>query len=226
MSNYTLFNLIGDLSLDEREIINKFPLLTKEQWSDARYESIKQRVKGELILYQLDRCAYCRKIIEADAKYEPLEHIVAKSICPSWMLEPKNLIVTCDSCNNLKGTDPVVTPEVIASGILPNTSDAYIIFNPHFDTWDEHLIYEDDIFLVAIPNSKGNDTVRICKLYRYNVILNRAKDLKLLQKEPMGKILNRLRIIDYSSPESKILSEQLHHAMDHYIKRVNDDPRY
>lgn len=226
MSDYTLHNKIQDLSAPEWDIINAFPPTEKGQWSEPKYDAIKKRVKGELTLHQFDRCAYCRKIIEADGKYEPLEHIVPKSLRPHWMLEPRNLVVTCDSCNNLKGDEMTLTPAFAGARTLPQSSDAYIIFNPHYDRWAEHLRYEDDIFLVAITNSKGFDTIRICKLYRYNVIINRSKELKLLQKQPAKRILDRLRKIDKASPEYLPLATELEKAMDHYIDRLEDNPNY
>lgn len=226
MPNYTLRNIIQNLNAGEQLIVVTHPPVVKEQWSEARYEPIKQRIKHDLMLGQHDRCAYCRKIIEADGKYEPLEHIVAKSLKPVWMFEPKNLIVTCDSCNNLKGTDETLTAAYTNSAVLPVISDAYIIFNPHYDVWDEHLRYEDDIFLVAVPDSKGEDTIRICKLFRYNVIVNKAKELKLQQKVPARRALQRLKKMDKDSQEYAQLSTELINAMDHYLERLNDNPDF
>lgn len=226
MPNYTLRNTIQNLSAAEQQIVATHPPTKKEQWSESRYEVIKQRVKHDLMLGQHDRCAYCRKIIEADGKYEPLEHIVAKSIKPAWMFEPKNLIVTCDSCNNLKGDDETLTAAYTNSAILPTVSNAYTIFNPHYDAWNEHLQYEDDIFLVAVPNSKGESTIKICKLFRYNVIVNRAKELKLHQKVPARRALQRLRKMDKNSPAYLQLRDELYNAMDHYLERLNDNPNF
>lgn len=226
MPNYTLRNSIQNLNAVEQQVVDNNPPTKKEQWSEGRYEVIKQRIKHDLMLGQHDRCAYCRKIIEADGKYEPLEHIVAKSIKPAWMFEPKNLIVTCDSCNNLKGDDETLTVAYRNSPILPAVSNAYVIFNPHYDVWNEHLQYEDEIFLVAVANSKGEDTIRICKLFRYNVIINKAKELKMNQKVPARKTLQRLRTMDKSNPAYTQLTNELHNAMEHYLDRLSDNPKF
>lgn len=226
MSNYTLLNIINVLDANELNIIQIHPPTVKEDWSKSQYEVIKQRIKRELYLNQFDRCAYCRKVIEADAKYEPLEHIVAKSIKPQWMLHPKNLIVTCDSCNNLKGEVPTLFAAYENDENLPEISAAYVIFNPHYDNWQDHLTYEDDIFIVPIPNSKGSETIRICKLDRYNTIINRAKEIKIGQKEPSKRIVHRLQNIDSASPEADKIRTTLYEAMDHFLERVDDNPNY
>lgn len=226
MSNYSLQNKIKDLSIEEIRILNNHPPIRKDQWSDNIYDSIKQRIKKDLLLGQYDRCAYCRKIIEADGKYEPLEHIIAKSIKAEWMFLPNNLIVTCDSCNNLKGSTTVLTEEYKSAQEFPSVSKAYLIFNPHYDKWEDHLYYEDGIFLVPVPDSKGQNTIRICKLYRYNVVINRAKELKLLQKTPLSRISNRILNLDKSSPLYSELVEELVRAINYYVDRVNDNPNF
>lgn len=226
MLNYTLLNLINPLNTDELNIIQSHPPIAKEDWSKPQYEVVKQRIKSELYFNQFDRCAYCRKVIEAEAKYEPLEHIVAKSIRPEWMLNPKNLVVTCDSCNNLKGDDQTLFVAFENEENIPERSDAYIIFNPHYDNWEDHLAYENDIFIVPIPHSKGSVTIKICKLDRYNTIINRAKEIKIGQKEPSIRILHRLQNIESSSVEADNIRKTLLDAMNHFLNRVADDPNY
>jgi uncharacterized protein (TIGR02646 family) len=226
MSDYTLKNLIPELNAVEDAIIAANPLTDKKQWTNGTYNSIKLRIKEELYFNQYDRCAYCRRVIEADAKYEPMDHIVAKSIKPEWMFEPHNLVVTCDSCNNLKNDDPTLTTAHINDNNFPQTSDSFLVFNPHFDTWSEHLRYEDDIFLVGVPNSKGADTIRICKLYRYNIIINRAKELKLEQKTPTERAIQRFGNMQPSNPDYQLMRDQLLLAMSHFLQRMQNDPNF
>ncbi len=226
MPNYTLLNHSYQLTQAEVTLLLNYPPARKEQWVLKRYELLKQNIKANLILGQHDRCAYCRKIVEAAAKYEPLEHIVAKSIKVTWMFAPQNIIVTCDSCNNLKGDDQTLAPAFQNAVELPQVSDAYVIFNPHFDEWSHHLRYEDDIFLVAVPNSKGSDTIRICKLYRFNIVVNRAKELKVGQQNPAKRALQRLKGMDKNSADYIQLRNELFNAMDHFIARMDDNPLF
>jgi 5-methylcytosine-specific restriction endonuclease McrA len=226
MLNYTLIGLINPLNQNEQNIIVQNPPIVKDNWTRYQYEPIKQRLKRELYLNQLDRCAYCRREVEAAAKYEPLDHIVAQSKRPEWMLEPKNLIVVCDSCNNLKNAEQTLTDAYVNTNVFPNNSNAFLVFNPHFDIWEEHLNYEEDIFITPIPQSKGANTIEICKLYRFNVIVNRAKELKLAQKEPINRIFNRLINLDSNSQEAKRLIIEYKEAFEHFHKRVQDNPNY
>lgn len=222
MLNYTLDGKKYIPVVQEEEIISNNPTTTSEDWNNTLFSNYKTNLKFHIILHQNDRCAYCRKLLEADGKYEPLEHIVAKTIRPEWQLLPMNLIVTCDSCNNLKGSQQVLQEDYVDVEDYPLISNAYIIFHPYFDNWSDHLDYENDIFIVPIKNSKGLKTIQICKLYRYNIIINRAKELKLGQKSPMGKIIHRLRGMDISDPQYEILKLQLLDAMEHFNNRTQD----
>lgn len=228
MDNYTLHNKIGGLSAAELAIKAAQPPTVKEDWTkkDYYYNPIKQRVKAELYVGQFDKCAFCRKVLEADGKYEPLEHIVAKSAKPKWMLEPKNLLLLCDSCNNLKGTANTLHDDYEGVQDLPELSEAYIVYNPHYDTWNEHLSIEDELFIVAVPDSKGAETIRAYELYRYNVIVNKAKEKKLGQKNPAQKVLHKFANMDKNNPLAQQLSEGYIRAITHFVERMNDIEGY
>ncbi|MEL7146625.1 MAG: HNH endonuclease signature motif containing protein, partial [Bacteroidota bacterium] len=145
--DYTLKGKTYTLDADDQKVCVDHPPKVKEDWSKDKYEPYKQKLKKAYYLGQYDRCAYCRGIIEGDAYYEPLDHIIAKAARPDWLLEPKNLIVTCDRCNNRKGTEPTVTAEALAGAKFPDDEKDYLIFNPHFDNWADHLQFEEDIFI-------------------------------------------------------------------------------
>lgn len=224
--NYTLKGKINALSGAEQLIIKKNPATTDKDWSKACYAPIKQRIKKELILQQYDRCAYCRRELEAAGKYEPLEHIVPKTEKPIWMLVPKNLALCCDSCNNLKNANKVLVKSYETSIDYPELSEAYLIFHPHFDNWEDHFEFEDDIFIVAKTEDKGKQTIKSCKLYRFNVIINRAKELRSLQKNPALKIVERLTRLDTSIKEEKDILKEYTEALDYFINRMKDNPDY
>ena len=226
MLNYTLRNVPYNLLPAEQDLLQSNPPNVKEDWNHSRYNAYKQNIKSHLIFYQFDRCAYCRKRLEADGKYEPLEHIVAQTSKVEWIFLVKNLMLTCDSCNNLKNDEEILTEAYKDSKNLPELSEAYKIFNPHFDLWNEHLVFEDNIFITAVPNSKGKATIQICKLYRYNVILNRAKEMKLGQKTPGKLIMHRLNSLGFNDPESLLLRNQFQLALNHFFDRMTDDPRF
>jgi hypothetical protein len=142
------------------------------------------------------------------------------------MFKVKNLILACDSCNNLKNAEQVLSEDYIGEIDLPDLSEAYLIFNPHFDEWQDHLAFEDDIFIVAVPDSKGRDTIRVCHLYRYNVIVNRAKELKLGQKGPAKKLMHRLSGLDPQDQARQEIVTQILKAVDYFFERIDDIPGF
>jgi hypothetical protein len=220
--NYSLIGNSYELTEEEISLVLNHPPSNAEDWNDAKYKSLKINLKNYTVLAQLDRCAYCRKILEADAYYEPIEHVVAKTIKPNWLLTPKNLIVTCDRCNNLKSNQQTLSDGWIDAVDFPNDTNAFKIFNPHFDSWEEHLKFENDIFLVPVENSKGANTIAICKLFKYHIIVNRAKELKLGHKEPLGRMIHRLVSIDKNSNSYQEIMIEITNAMEHFKNRVQD----
>lgn len=226
MPNFTLQNNEYQPTAVELALLAAHPPTKKKDWSDARFEPYKQNIRAKLLLHQLDRCAYCRRKLEAAGKYEPLDHIVPKSLRPKWLRDSKNLILTCNSCNNLKKQELTLTAAYVAFATLPNVAAAYTIFNPYFESWTHHLAYENDIFITAVPNSKGKETIRVCKLFRFNVIVNRALELKIGQQEPAKRVMNRLNDLDKNSAEYAQLSVEFLNAIDHFIQRMQDNPAF
>lgn len=222
MDNYTLQGNTYQPDANDQEVLRDFPPTVKEDWSQSRYTDYKAKLKRHYYFGQRDRCAYCRNRIEAEAYYEPLDHIVAKSEKPEWLLEPQNLVVTCDRCNNRKSTSAVLSEEYQDVDEYPEESEAFIIFNPHFDQWEDHLQYEDDIFLVAVPDSKGEETISTCRLDLEHIIINRAKHLRLGQKDPLSRVFHRLQNLDQNSETYTRLKDQLNGAFQHFYQRIQD----
>jgi uncharacterized protein (TIGR02646 family) len=225
MDNYTLLDKIGDLSAAELAIKAAHLPTVKEDWIVKEYNPIKQRIKGECNLHQNARCAYCRKELEANGKYEPLEHIVPKSKKPTWMLNPKNLALSCDCCNGSKGRKQTLATGHINDIVMPLTSNAYVIFHPHFDNWQDHLYYEE-IFVRPVPNSKGEKTIEICHLNKENCIINRAKELKLKQKKPIGLALQKIRTMDKTNPNFQNQLDTLLNIIEHYNGLALDNDNF
>ncbi len=226
MDDFTISGNSYSLNPTEKNLIAKYPPDKKEDWTESRFKSLKDNIKDNLIFQQFDRCAYCRKIIETDGYYEPIEHLVPKSLKPRWMFEPKNLVLTCNRCNNLKNDEQTLIDEFNESENFPEDSKAFKIINPHFDQWSHHLKYEDDIFLVAVTDSKGEETIRICKLDKFHIITNRAKELKLGNKIPLQRALNRLGELNKNSETAKELNAELLNAIEHFVQRMEDIKGY
>ena len=226
MSDFTLQNNDYKPTAGELALMAAYTPTKKKDWGDVRFEPFKQNIRAKLLLHQFDRCAYCRRKLEGAGKYEPLDHIVPKSLRPKWLRDCNNLILTCNSCNNLKKHELTLTAAYAASNTLPNVTAAYTIFNPYYESWTQHLAFEDDIFITAVPNSKGKETIRVCKLFRFNVIVNRALELKIGQKEPAKRVMNRLNNLDKTSAEYTQIVNEFSRALTHFIERMNDNPAF
>jgi len=214
-------NTLYDYSIDtpypltntEEETINTNPPITQGHWKRKIYEPFKQNLKRNYLIQQNGRCAYCRKQIEPDGYYEPIEHIVAKSIKPTWMLEVKNLVITCNSCNNLKNKEQTLTTAHENDIFFPGAEDAFIIFNPHYDRWRNHFQIEDEIFLTALPNSKGPNTIRICNLNRYQIPINNIREIRMSNVDSFRTIAHRLYSLRDPSKKEYI---EMKAALEHF----------
>jgi hypothetical protein len=203
---------------EEDLIIYRNPPTSLDDWTKGNYSNFKSNLKKDHLRKQNDRCAYCRNFVETDGNYEPLEHIVAKSIKPTWMLKVKNLIVTCDPCNNLKNDYQTLTIEHENDIDFPESEDSFIIFNPHHERWSDHFVIEDDIFLVAKENTKGADTIRICKLYRYNIPINNTKLIRMSHIDSYKTFAHKLYSIRDINSEQYI---ELKEAVDYFELRID-----
>lgn len=220
---YTLVDLSYQPNEAENQLLLENPPLEKEDWSKSIYNSVKGEIKKSLYRNQHGRCAYCRKELEIRGRYEHIDHIVPKNSKPKWLLEPKNLVLSCPSCNGDKRATETLNDDFLSLEGFPNTTDAFKIINPHYDIWQEHLMFEDDIFIVPLPNSKGKRTIEICHLYRFQVIVNRARELKLSQKKPIEKVLHRLSNNIGMSNEHK---EELFQVINEYKNIMNENPNF
>lgn len=180
-------------------------------WSNGGvvYQKFKTHLKNHHYHNQNRKCAYCRKDLEIDADYDHIDHIVNQKSKGNWIFYPKNLVVTCHPCNMRKNADP--TLDDYSRKRFPSFSKAFLIFNPHFDTWSDHFYLEDGIFLRAQPNSKGLETIKVCKLNRYQVILNFAKELRLREGKTYKKLTHKIRKSDSSADEIKVFNKALAH---------------
>jgi len=208
--NYSLIDKTYRPTRGEREIIY-IDEIDETYWTKggASYQRYKSNLKNKHYHKQKRKCAYCRKDLEIDADYDHLDHIVNQKRKPMWLFYPKNLVVTCHPCNMRKNADATLDDDNRVR--FPLFSKAFTIFNPHFEHWSDHLYIEDGIFLKAIPHSKGLETIKVCKLYRHQVILNFAKELNLRENKTYKKLTQRIRNTKIGSRDHKALQKALDH---------------
>lgn len=115
----------------------------------------------------IKKCTYCQKDVSLQsAKNCHVEHIVPKSLAPlKFIFEPKNLCIICADCNEIKRNktveDNVFSKKKIVKN-YPRSSEAFLIYHPHFDNYDDHIFKCGDIYIDLSP--KGSYTIHICKL--------------------------------------------------------------
>ncbi len=133
------------------------------EWGCDELSALRGKIKRFYLDSQARRCCYCRRLNATNhGRAWDVEHVIARVLQHSFMFEPENLAVACIDCNSAK-SDRVVL--VRPRTQFPRRSDAYSIVHPHYDEWDEHLMFGSYIY--APKSAKGSRTIDVCKLYRF-----------------------------------------------------------
>lgn len=157
----------------DRELIerkSKDPLFSYQNWGDEDLKDLRKVIRD----YYRDEqksCTYCRKDISIQsASNSHVEHLIPKSKALNFIFEPKNLCVVCSDCNDIKKEKEVLS--AVDNTIkrkkeykrYPTSTNAYLIYHPHFDKYEDHIFKCGDIYIDCSP--KGSYTMMICKLNR------------------------------------------------------------
>lgn len=162
-------------------------------WKKDCLTDFKTRVREFYLKEQHRRCAYCRTVIRTSQASAEIEHIIHKASKPDWMYESFNLCVSCKSCNTKKSRKRVLRKGSFNS--LPQQSGDYIFVHPHIDAYSQHINILDDILYEGLTD-KGKETIRICKLDRYELAADRAEDKIKAEKTLDEKAL--LALVNHS----------------------------
>ncbi len=77
--------------------------------------------------------------------------------------------------------------------LFPNNSAGFVIVNPYYDNYEDHIDFIDDIIIVVANNSpKGEKTIELYKLHRPELAEERAREFKLNQQSVNQQLLARL----------------------------------
>jgi uncharacterized protein (TIGR02646 family) len=133
-------------------------------WNADAIDPVRAEIKDHYIVDQGRRCCYCNREYPTNNKAVwDGEHIIAKSLAPRFMFEPRNLAASCKDCNIAKGEDEVrVHPDRKS---FPDQSQHYIIVHPHFDNYGDHIRWFGDAVRPLTP--KGGALVNMCNLWRF-----------------------------------------------------------
>ncbi len=135
----------------------------KDSWdiTCVDMKKVKRHIKEKLWDIQDGKCAYCMSKLNPVVNNEgdlPLdgdrEHIVPKSIHPSFIFEPLNFVLACITCNRTlkKNTDTIRT----LNAVYQNCE--FKIIHPILDNVDEHIgLYRGVIIFLSIDKGKWTD---------------------------------------------------------------------
>ncbi|EGQ8084499.1 HNH endonuclease [Vibrio parahaemolyticus] len=154
------------------KIVNKKGFCGDSWSSDDEVKILSERIKEHYHEQQNTVCPYCRmKFSTEHGRYWDIEHIMPRSLHPTFMFEPKNLCMSCVPCNTAKKAKKVSNST--AKKKYPNKSELFFIFHPHFDEYEKHInVIEEGLFYMPTKStkdfkSKGSKTIEICGLYRF-----------------------------------------------------------
>lgn len=208
--NYSLKGKTYRPSIAEARLIYDGKI-TRKFWGQKAYEPYKKSLKNTHYWEQKRRCAYCRVLLNPDAYWEDLDHVVPQSVRGEWIFYPKNLIVTCTACNRLKNSNTTLTNP--NTKVFPSYSKGFIIFNPHFDVWSDNFEIHKGLFLRAKTGTKGPATYSHCHLFRYQIIVKYADEQRIWSVQTMRRLTHRLRSEQKGSREYNSILKAIDHML-------------
>lgn len=194
-----------------------------EDWEKSCLSDFKARVRDYYRKKQNRRCAYCRTIVKTSQASAEIEHIIPKSERPEWMYEPLNYCMSCKMCNTKKSTNGVLKDGVYKS--FPNDSTDYLIVHPHLDKYSQHINIIDGILYEGLTD-KGKETIRICKLDRYELAVERAEDIMIREKKSLDEKVLLLLVKHDGNPLVNLVEkfeERIHEIYEEYKQQKNDN---
>jgi len=160
-----------------------------KDWTKKGLNRVKGRIKKYLLISQRKKCVYCKSKIRQGTTAIPIEHVVPKSKYSQFTFESKNLVLSCPMCNIQKGTKETLTDPLGTA--YPTDKAGFLIINPYFDNYDDHLEIIDDIFICA-KSTKGTKTIEICKLDRLELAIEKAEDQYINSANAHTKLILQL----------------------------------
>jgi len=190
-------------SLKAIDNITALPTYTFKDWSNDLLREVRSEIRNFYRTQQKAKCAYCRNVITKSALGCHVEHIVPKSRYSEFMFTPKNLCVICPDCNEIKREKEVTNSldEMLRKEPknYPRSSSAFLIYHPHFDDYEDHIIQIDGYYIDR--TDKGATTIKMCTLNRRVREFGFEPELVSSPKqlELMYKILNSGKIEEIMS---------------------------
>src|SRR5712692_3951014 len=188
----------------------KFFSIPSDQRLQARYKFspavLIEGVREALAETFNDKCAYCESPVSVDSYYDvesfrPRSRAVDNdgAVAPDhywWLIyEWTNLLLSCSTCNKLKGSRfPIEGRRAPVRTTDPDLlrKEKPLLFDPCVDWPEEELIFSKS-GKVASETKRGRMTISVLGLNRSTLITARRMEFKLLQSEwkEVPDLLNR-----------------------------------
>jgi uncharacterized protein (TIGR02646 family) len=155
---------------EDLNILNADYPVTPSDWNKDKYTQVKARIISHLRNQQENLCCYCKNPLGYDLKQVDIEHIIPKSTHVQFTFEPKNLALSCPSCNTKKSTKNVLARTIRK---YPKDHEKFLIVHPHFSNYSDHICLLGGI-IYSGKDQRGNNTIGICELTRPGLARNNA----------------------------------------------------
>lgn len=155
---------------EDLAVLNTDYPATSSDWNKEKYAPIKERIIAHLRTQQDHHCCYCKNPLGYDLKQVDIEHIIPKSTHVRFTFEPKNLALSCPSCNTKKSIKNVLVSEIKK---YPNNHAKFLIVHPHFSNYSDHIGLIGGVIYSGI-DQRGNNTISMCELSRLGLARNNA----------------------------------------------------
>ena len=192
-----------------------------KSWDLSNYKKLKGNINYHYSVVQNDTCAYCRTPLRFGGYGEHIEHIIPKSKKFRWMFHPENLCLSCFGCNVKKKEENTLVNDFNFYGDkysdFPVGSKNYKIVHPHYDSYSKHLKEDKLICLPKNGSLKGIETIKICKLNRFDLLYTRAR-LKNKSNKQFNKILAEV-VIDMTLSQTE--RDMAQNMINEIVKRYN-----
>lgn len=156
-------------------------------WDNHSSADLIEIVRSKLNKIFNGECFYCKSKIRNGSYVGEIDHIIYKNKYKSFTFHPHNFALCCKQCNTNKGRKEVLIESKRRSNYsyeeYPLDSSDYSIVHPYFDDYDEHLEIVDN-FLITVKDGspKGENTIKVCKLFRLNLLEDKVKDHILMKR--------------------------------------------
>ena len=192
---------------EEQQVINT-NFNKHSDWDDnSNFDNLKENIKSYLRSEQENLCCYCKIKLRHRRLSVHIDHIVPKGRHKSFTFVSQNLALSCPACNSGKSTnETLVNPNILS---YPAVGEDFLIVHPHFDNYFEHITIENQVFIRAITEDKGEKTIEICKLDDIELILDKMEEVIIKNKEEQSELIESLLLRITREPENQELLNRI-----------------